>query len=213
VEALTIQAADYTASACALIKAADDAAADLGYMMDSDDCIAVLRGEWKGGMLNDCPQLPPKPLTRPAVPEGWVLRSPHGDLYRPGQECPDPNLVWAGRPAWRALYAAPQPDQVAGPAVPEARPVIEQCLKALDEELAAYDIDPPIHHVLEARNACAEWLAAAPQPEAAQPDAISKPCPGHSDGRHVFDAFGHCYGENCNAFWAAQPEAAQKGGE
>ncbi|QNK65752.1 hypothetical protein [Variovorax sp. PAMC26660] len=31
---------------CARIKAADDAAADADYMLDSNDCIAVLRGTW-----------------------------------------------------------------------------------------------------------------------------------------------------------------------
>ncbi|GHC72991.1 hypothetical protein GCM10007320_09260 [Pseudorhodoferax aquiterrae] len=32
---------------CARIKAADDAAADGDYMLDSDDCISVLRGTWR----------------------------------------------------------------------------------------------------------------------------------------------------------------------
>lgn len=32
---------------CAAIKAEDDHCADGGYMLDSDDCIAVARGEWK----------------------------------------------------------------------------------------------------------------------------------------------------------------------
>ena len=40
---------------CARIKAADDAAADRGYMLDSNDCIAVLRGHWKGPMAMDKP--------------------------------------------------------------------------------------------------------------------------------------------------------------
>lgn len=40
---------------CARIKAADDAAADNGYMLDSEDCIAVLRGEWTAPVANDCP--------------------------------------------------------------------------------------------------------------------------------------------------------------
>lgn len=38
---------------CARIKAADDAVCD--YMLDSDDCISVLRGTWKGPLANDCP--------------------------------------------------------------------------------------------------------------------------------------------------------------
>ena len=41
---------------CARIKAADDAAADRDYMLDSNDCIAVLRGEWKGPLTMDKPE-------------------------------------------------------------------------------------------------------------------------------------------------------------
>ena len=52
---------------------------------------------------------------------------------------------------------------------PDPRPVIEMCKKALAEELAAWDIDPPLHHVLEAHDACAAWLAAAPQPVVREP--------------------------------------------
>ena len=49
---------------CARIKAADDASADMDYMLDSNDCIHVLRGTWKGPMLND---MPPHPqATEPA---------------------------------------------------------------------------------------------------------------------------------------------------
>ena len=33
---------------CAAIKAADDKAHEGGYMLDSDDCISVIRGTWKG---------------------------------------------------------------------------------------------------------------------------------------------------------------------
>lgn len=40
---------------CARIKAADDAAADRDYMLDSDDCIAVIRGTWKAPLMNDKP--------------------------------------------------------------------------------------------------------------------------------------------------------------
>jgi hypothetical protein len=32
---------------CAAIKAEDDHCADRDYMLDSDDCIAVARGQWK----------------------------------------------------------------------------------------------------------------------------------------------------------------------
>ena len=40
---------------CARIKAADDAMADRDYMLDSDDCISVLRGTWTAPLANDCP--------------------------------------------------------------------------------------------------------------------------------------------------------------
>ena len=40
-----------------------------------------------------------------------------------------------------------------------ARELIEQCRAALAEEMAAYDIDPPIHHVKEAHDNCVAWLS------------------------------------------------------
>lgn len=43
---------------CARIKAADDASADRDYMLDSNDCIAVLRGEWKAPLTMDKPERP-----------------------------------------------------------------------------------------------------------------------------------------------------------
>lgn len=42
------QQQEWIETACALIKAADDAAADSDYMLDSNDCIKVLRGQWRG---------------------------------------------------------------------------------------------------------------------------------------------------------------------
>lgn len=38
----------FVSVASTLIKAADDAAVENDYMLDSDDCIKVLRGEWTG---------------------------------------------------------------------------------------------------------------------------------------------------------------------
>ena len=43
---------------CARIKAADDAAADIDYMLDSDDCISVLRGTWGGPLAMEFPAAP-----------------------------------------------------------------------------------------------------------------------------------------------------------
>jgi hypothetical protein len=64
---------EFVETACALIKAADDAAADRDYMLDSDDCIAVLRGTWKAPLANDMPKQP-TPTAQPAVqePVAWV---------------------------------------------------------------------------------------------------------------------------------------------
>jgi hypothetical protein len=56
---------EFVETACALIKAADDAAADRDYMLDSDDCIAVLRGTWKAPLANDMPKQP-TPTAQPA---------------------------------------------------------------------------------------------------------------------------------------------------
>jgi hypothetical protein len=58
---------EFVETACALIKAADDADADRDYMLDSDDCIAVLRGTWKAPLTNDMPKQP-TPTAQPAVP-------------------------------------------------------------------------------------------------------------------------------------------------
>lgn len=62
---------EYVETACALIKAADDAAADCDYMLDSDDCIKVLRGQWKAPLANDCP-----PRPQPAPAQQGTLRLP-----------------------------------------------------------------------------------------------------------------------------------------
>jgi hypothetical protein len=41
----------------------------------------------------------------------------------------------------------------------EPRELIEECRAALAEELAAWDIDPPLHHVKQAHDKCVAWLA------------------------------------------------------
>jgi hypothetical protein len=38
--------------------------------------------------------------------------------------------------------------------------LIKQCRDAFSEELAAYDIDPPIYHVKQGYDNCVNWLAA-----------------------------------------------------
>jgi hypothetical protein len=44
----------------------------------------------------------------------------------------------------------------------EPRELIEECRAALAEELAAWDIDPPLHHVKQAHDRCVAWLAENP---------------------------------------------------
>ena len=66
-------------------------------------------------------------------------------------------------------WGTPQQEARARSVAPDPRPVVEMCAKALAEELAAWDIDPPLHHVKEAHDACESWLAAAPQPVACEP--------------------------------------------
>jgi hypothetical protein len=80
---------EFVETACALIKAADDAAADRDYMLDSDDCIAVLRGTWKAPLANDMPQtLAAQPA--PVQPAAWEseMRSALAKLGFEGQ-CPE----------------------------------------------------------------------------------------------------------------------------
>jgi hypothetical protein len=73
---------EFVETACALIKAADDAAADRDYMLDSDDCIAVLRGTWKAPLANDMPKQP-TPTAQPAPvqePVAWMAESKNGNV-------------------------------------------------------------------------------------------------------------------------------------
>jgi hypothetical protein len=52
--------------------------------------------------------------------------------------------------------------------------LITECRDALAEELSAWDIDPPLHHVKQAHDKCVAWLA-APQP-ALTDEQIDKAC-------------------------------------
>lgn len=85
---------------CARIRAADDAAmAEADYMLDSDDCIKVLRGEWTGPPKPN-PDWKPDPARAAAVasaliaarpvPVGWISTwagCPQ-QFYSPGPERP-----------------------------------------------------------------------------------------------------------------------------
>jgi len=52
---------------------------------------------------------------------------------------------------------------------------LKKCDSALAEELAAWDIDPPLHHVLEASNACGPAIAAIDEVLAEQPAQQREP--------------------------------------
>ena len=41
-----------------------------------------------------------------------------------------------------------------------ARELIKECRSALAEELSAWDIDPPLHHVKQAHDRCTAWINA-----------------------------------------------------
>lgn len=66
---------------------------------------------------------------------------------------------------WLTLPVADEPARPVGSILKEhlnnrTKALIEQCRDALAEELAAWDIDPPLHHVKAAHDACERWLAA-----------------------------------------------------
>jgi hypothetical protein len=87
---------EFVETACALIKAADDAAADRDYMLDSDDCIRVLRGEWKGEVLNDMPKQPAPPAAPVQEPVGT-----YGEIYESMQ-----SLLRSGLQRDQQIYMA-----------------------------------------------------------------------------------------------------------
>ena len=63
-----------------------------------------------------------------------------------------------------------------------ARNLIELCRDALAEELGAWDIDPPLHHVKEAHDACVAWLASQ-QAEPSSGSSAAAPVVTPSDAR------------------------------
>ncbi len=97
--------AEFVDRACGLIKAADDVAAEDDYMLDSDNCISVLRGTWKGNYLNDHPQ--PKTKQEHGSPEDMYVEM-HKHLNCPscgGSGHIDDAKQEQGEPvAWRVSY-------------------------------------------------------------------------------------------------------------
>lgn len=51
------------------------------------------------------------------------------------------------------------------PECDQVRALIEECRAALAEELSAWDIDPPLHHVKQAHDKCVAWLSGGPRNE------------------------------------------------
>ena len=89
------QEQEWIETACALIKAADDAAADADYMLDSDDCIKVVRGEWKGHLMNDRPAAPQPAQQEPVA---WL------ELLREARDNCKASIVEEGISASRKEY-------------------------------------------------------------------------------------------------------------
>lgn len=121
---------------CARIKAADDAAADNDYMLDSNDCIAGLRGDWNRPLAMDKPDR----ASRGQTPAGWAIvpADATDTMMAAFAKAAAADIDWHGAteverqevrdgfgPAYRAmLAAAPQP-----PITPQAdsqpAPVLE----------------------------------------------------------------------------------------
>lgn len=75
---------------CARIKAADDAAADSDYMLDSNDCIAVLRGEWTAPLAMDKPERAPHgQAPAQAAPAAVAGQSGYGPKVTVKRRCSD----------------------------------------------------------------------------------------------------------------------------
>lgn len=79
------------------------------------------------------------------------------------------------------------------------RALIEECLAAFAEELAAWDIDPPLHHVKQAHDKCEAWLAALAQQAEPVPMPLFPPVSRWNRGCAVcgIGADGKAYGYVC----------------
>lgn len=88
-----------------------------------------------------------------------VLCDPKGKCCISGSEA-DRAIVDAALDALRKARTQP------------AFELIEECRAALYEELVAWDIDPPLHHVKQAHDRCVEWLA---RQAIAQPVRVGSP--------------------------------------
>ena len=135
-------------AACARIQAADDAAADHDYMLDSNDCIQVLRGQWKSPLRNDYPKKPDPTHACQAPEQGELVawqqrrarRVSNGVVteWSPWYPVTTHNLQQAQQEApehvphqWRPLYTGPV--EGVDPGQHEVlRQAAEQALAAMD---------------------------------------------------------------------------------
>ena len=138
---------------------------------DAGQIIAVTRQDVDGKILSviaAAPQLEEQQeIAGRSVPDGWKLvpvvanavqimaASLAAKQYF--NECGwnSPSVIYCAM-----LTAAPQPPAQQG-SKPDDETVslIKACRAAFSEELAAYDIDPPIHHLRQGHDDCSAWLA------------------------------------------------------
>ena len=70
----------------------------------------------------------------------------------------------------------------------DTRKLIEECRAALAEELAAWTIEPPLHHVKQAHDHCVKWLADHPAVDGQETSrAESSPAPCHAPSTRLAD--------------------------
>jgi hypothetical protein len=105
---------------------------------------------------------------------------------------------------------------VASAAPDNARRVIGLCQKALAEELSAWDIDPPLHHVKEAHEECSAWLSTQQtQSDGMQPidvlTSVWNAMQNSADGDDLLSKLEHMRDSICRAIAAAPQQAPQAG--
>jgi hypothetical protein len=87
--------------------------------------------------------------------------------------------------------------------------LITECRDALAEELSAWDIDPPLHHVKQAHEKCVAWLsdhALAQQAEpAADAETYLRDRYGAARGHHAWRELTEAFNAGCASAQQAEP--------
>lgn len=158
---------------CTKIKAADDAAADRDYMLDSNDCIAVLRGEWKGPLAMDKPERASHgqtPDTKTPILQ-WIMKTaerakePCGDDPESPAAVRNSALASIAGAAAQALGLVSGPHYWQAPVTDAERTALILALRALQHcspnltSDRAWQPDGWREQRAEAISACAEVLA------------------------------------------------------